>query len=109
MSTLYYGEIVAKITAHLYQNPDHRKRIIQVMKEGAHGDDSLWTICADAARVFDKTEDLASDFFIDWHLALEKYSAEILDHFLIGQKPTIPNMLLMASRSLESTIKEMRN
>ena len=28
---LYYGEIVAKISYHLYQNPEHKAQITEVM------------------------------------------------------------------------------
>ena len=77
------------------------------MKQCNEPGDSLWTICADAASVFDKIEDLASDYFVDWHLALQKYSDEILDLFLAGQKPTLPVLISIASKSMESTITDM--
>lgn len=59
-NSLYYGEIAAKISAHLYQNPEQIMQLDLLMNSEAENDgDSIWTVCADAARVFDTLEDLS--------------------------------------------------
>ena len=99
-NTLYYGEIAAKISAHLYQNPDHIIRIDESMKREQHSD-TIWTICADAARVFDTIEDLSGEHFVDWHRALDYYAKEVMEALLRGHKPYIVDMVSMASHSIQ--------
>lgn len=101
-NSLYYGEIAARISAYLYKNPDHILQIDRSMSQHKESDDTIWTICADAARVFDTIEDLSDGHFIDWHKALDQYAEEVLDSLLIGQKPHIIDMVTMASRSIQA-------
>ncbi len=103
-TTAYYGEIVAKISAHLHQNPDHIFRISQVMEnQQCDTGDTAFTVCAEAARVFDQIEDLSSEHLIDWHLASDHYANQLLDHLLSGNKPHIVDMVSMVARSIEQT------
>lgn len=103
-NSLYYGEIAAKISAHLYQNPDQIMEIDLVINQGdENSDQTLWTICAEAARVFDSIEDISEEHFIDWHKALNYYADELLDHLLQGETPNIIDMISMASESVQNT------
>jgi len=100
-NNLYYGEIAAKISAHLYQNPQHISQINDCIESFSESD-TIWTLCADAARVFDTIEELSEERFVDWHEALEDYSAEILDFILDGQKPNLIDMVSLASQSIQN-------
>ena len=102
-TTAYYGEIVAKISARLNQNPDHVSRISQVMANYQNDTgETIWTICAEAGRVFDQIEDLSSEHIVDWHQASDHYAGQVLDHLLSGNKPHIIDMVSMVARSIET-------
>ncbi len=101
-NTLYYGEIAAKISGKLHQNPDHLPRITYTINQVENNTDSIWTLCADAAKVFDKIEDLSGEHYIDWHNALENYSVFMLDYLLSGRKPNVVDMISMTTLSIES-------
>lgn len=104
-NSLYYGEIAAKISAHLYQNPEQIMQLDLLMNSEAENDgDSIWTVCADAARVFDTLEDLSGEHYVDWHKALNSYADELLEHLLSGDLPTIIDMISMASLSILGTV-----
>lgn len=106
-NSYYYGEIAAKISGHLFSNPDHITQLEKIMKDTSNDDESLWSLCADAARVFDTLENLAGDFFLDWPAALEHYAEGLLNLLLIGQKPNMLDMIYMANRSLiKARLKE---
>lgn len=101
-NNLYYGEIAAKISAHLYQQPELINELELLMGQELEDDgSSVWTICADAARIFDSLEDLSGDHYIDWQRALDHYADELLDHILMGQIPHMVDMVSMASRSIQ--------
>jgi hypothetical protein len=101
-NSLYYGEIVAKISGVLHQNPDHIMRINKFMSNDNYNGATLLTLCADAAKVFDKIEDLSQEHFIDWHNAVENYSLEILDYLLSGQKLNIIDITSLTTRSIKN-------
>ncbi|WP_421896359.1 hypothetical protein [Marinoscillum sp.] len=101
--TLYYGEMVAKISARLHQNPDHAIRIARTLNATNDPENSVWTLCADAARVFDKIEDLGCEYFIDWLKAIDHYASKILDLLLSGYKPNTLDMVSMAAQSIEKS------
>ena len=100
-NTLYYGEIVAKISGVLHQNPDHILRINKFMSNENYNGATLHTLCADAAKVFDKIEDLSGEHFIDWHSASDHYASEILDHLLTGKILNTVDMISMTTNSIE--------
>lgn len=102
-NTLYYGEMVAKISARLHQNPDHIARINRMINKEKNINDSIWTVCADAAKVFDSIEDLSGEHFIDWHKAIDRYAQEVLDFLLIGRKLHVVDMVSMVARSIEDS------
>lgn len=102
-NTLYYGEIAALIAGKFHQNPDHLIRISNIIGQ-TNKIDSIWTLCADAASVFDKIEDLSDDYFINSHRAVEAYSQEIIDFLLLGKKPNVIDMVSIAARSIKNTI-----
>lgn len=95
--SLYYGEIVAKISYHLYQNPEHKDQIIQTMGRDNESEDEVHTLCADAAKVFDTLEDLAGEHFIDWNEALDCFADKILECLLDGKVPQIMDLIFIAS------------
>ncbi|MEQ8470025.1 MAG: hypothetical protein RIC35_02515 [Marinoscillum sp.] len=101
MNTLYFGEIVAKLSAHIHGNPDKVKRITATLDQFSQ--DSIWTICSDAARVFDKIEDLSGEHFINWHQALEIYADYILNHLLSNRQLNIVDMISLASKSIQDS------
>lgn len=103
-NTLYYGEIVAKISARLHQNPDHIIRIRHVVGEEHDPDNTIWELCATAGSVFDQIEDLTGEHFIDWHRAIDRYAQEVLDFLLMGRKPNAIDMVSMTARSLEYSV-----
>lgn len=101
--TLYYGEIVARIAGQIHQNPEHLLRINYTLsQDNGHGD-TIWTLCADAGRVFDKIEDLSGEHHINWYKALDIYAGELLDYLLGGSKPHIIDMVSLVVRSLEQS------
>lgn len=97
---LYYGEIVAKISYHLYQNPEHKAQITEVMGRDNENEDKVHTLCADAARVFDALEDLAADHFIDWNETLDVFADKVLDYLLAGKVPQIIDLIYIASNCI---------
>ena len=94
---LYYGEIVSKISYHLYQNPEYKAQITEVMGRDNENEDKVHTLCADAARVFDALEDLAGDQFIDWSETLDVFADKILEYLLGGRIPQIIDLIFIAS------------
>ena len=102
-NTLYYGEIAALIAGKFHQNPDHLIRIINTIGR-TNKSESIWALCADAANVFDKIEDLSDDYFINSHRAVEIYSQEIIDFLLSGKKPNIIDMVSIAAHSIKNTV-----
>lgn len=101
-NSLYYGEIAARISAYLYQNPDHILQIDRTLSQDNQCEDTIWTISANAARVFDLLEDMAEDQSVDWLNALDQYSEEVLDFLLVDSKPTSIDLISMAVRSIQS-------
>lgn len=101
-NSLYYGEIAARISAYLYQNPDHIMQIDRVISQDSDSEDTIWTISATAARVFDVLEDLSEDQGVDWLKALDQYSEEVLDFLLVDSKPTTIDLISMAVRSIKA-------
>lgn len=101
-NSLYYGEIVARISAYLYQNPDHILQIDRTISQDNNSDDTIWTISANAARVFDSLADLSEDQELDWLKALNQYSEEVLDFLLVENKPRTIDMISMAVRSIQA-------
>ena len=98
---MYYGEIAAKISAIIHANHDHVERISRLIGNEHGQEDTIWSICAEAARVFDQIEDLSGEHFIDWHIATDKFAQEVLDCLLMGRRPFIVDMVSMAARSIE--------
>lgn len=103
-NSLYYGEIVAKISCHLYQNPEHKAQISQVINTENDTDNTIWTLCADAAKVFDAIEDLSGEHFIDWNDALDHYADQVLEHLLDGRAPNIIDLISIASASVQQAV-----
>ena len=101
-NSLYYGEIAARISAYLYQNPHHILQIDRTISRDHDTEETLWTISANAARVFDILEDTADDQGIDWLKALDQYSEEVLDYLLLDSKPKTIDLISMAVRSIEA-------
>ncbi len=101
-NSLYYGEIAAYISSKLVENPDNKTRIDHVMSNQSEGD-TIWTLCAEAAKVFDKVEDLSGEHFVNWYKAVDVFSQEMLDYLLSGKKPTIVDMVSMTARSIENS------
>lgn len=93
-NTLYYGEMVARISGFLHHDPITLSRLENKLRmTGAlPNENNLWTICADAAQVFDKIEDLSSEHYIDWHKALDIYSDKLRDVLLTGTVPSMPTL-----------------
>ncbi|MDN5215564.1 hypothetical protein QQ020_26035 [Fulvivirgaceae bacterium BMA12] len=102
----YYGyEIAAKISARLSKISEQITWLDHAAKD-ENGDDIIYTICAEATKVFDTIEDLSGEIFVDWHKALDLYADKILDHLLKGRKPTIVQLISMAAHSIENTIPD---
>lgn len=99
-NTLYYGEIVAQISGHLFSNPQSIEVLEKLIEEDKSHDHSIWTICADAARVFDTLEDLVDEHFLNWPAAVTHYADAILNLLLVGEKPSILDMMYLANRSI---------
>ena len=105
--TLYYGEIVACIAGQLHQNPEHMLRINYTLSQDNEPGDTIWTLCADAGRVFDRIEDLSGEMYINWHEALDIYAGELLDCLLGGRRPHIIDMVTLTARSIEQVCKRL--
>ena len=102
-NTAYYGEIVAKISAHLHQSTDHITRITRVIDSHPDTGDTIWTVCAEAGRVLDQIEDLSGEHLIDWHQVSDSYAGQVLDHLLSGNKPYMVDFVSMVARSIEAS------
>lgn len=100
-NTYFYGEKVAKISAQLHQNPAHRLRIEHALKLDKSNPESLWGLCADAARVFDTIEDLASDLNVNWSEIFHGYSIDVLSILLSGEKPNMADLICLASQNID--------
>ncbi|MEQ9264169.1 MAG: hypothetical protein RLN81_03045 [Balneolaceae bacterium] len=99
-TTLYYGEIVARISGKLYSI--NRANDYEVLlKKDMSFEDMLCDISADAGRVFDTFEDLSGEHFIDWRKALDHYADALCSFILSGRMPTMADMITMATKSME--------
>ena len=97
---MYYGEMVARISAYLHNRPEHRQPPEETIEIGHRPPRNFWALCADAAKIFKQVEDLCDDIQIDWHLAVEGYARE-LDSFLQnGQEPNVLELYQMTARSI---------
>ena len=97
---LYYGEIVARISGTLNADPEKTATIHRMMRQ-QNQTDTIWTICADAGKVFNQLEDIAEEHFIDWQKAVDCYAHSIKHRFLIGNIPNKLDMLSLATNSIE--------
>jgi hypothetical protein len=104
-STLYYGEMVARISGFLHHDPITLSRLENKLRMSGEMPDknNLWTICADAAQVFDKIEDLSGEHYIDWHKALDIYSDKLRDVLLNGTAPSMADLIALASSSIQES------
>ncbi|WP_268123923.1 hypothetical protein [Roseivirga pacifica] len=102
-NTMYFGELVAKISGYMHHDPCIVKMLHQNLKnsQGNHAKDELWTICSDAAMVFDKIEDLSGEHFVDWHKALDTYIQKLLNFLLKGTIPAMTDFVALVSNSIE--------
>lgn len=95
---LYYGEIAARISCQLYGLCSTNLKLQCGPDETM--EDTICSISADAARVFDSLEDLSGEHYIDWNKALNQYSKSIREYLLMGNVPTMADLILMAANSL---------
>jgi len=104
-STLYYGEMVARISGFIHHDPITLSRLENKLRMSGEMPDknNLWTICADAAQVFDKIEDLSGEHYIDWHKALDIYSDKLRDVLLNGTAPSMADLIVLASSSIQES------
>lgn len=100
-TNMYYGEIVAKITSHLFKSPAHIETLERTISTREDDGETIFTICADAARVFDTLENLSGEHFIDWNCALDYYATQILGHMLEGGTLHLADMISIASVSIQ--------
>ena len=102
-NTLYYGEMVARISGFIHHDPITLSRLENKLRMSGEMPDknTLWTICADAAQVFDKIEDLSGEHYIDWHKALDIYSDKLRDILLNGTAPSMADLIALASSSIQ--------
>ena len=100
IQTLYYGEIAARISCQLVSICSTNLRLQNDAEESI--EDTICSISANAARVFDSLEDLSGEHYIDWNKALDSFALTIREHLLQGEVPTMADMILMAAKSLNN-------
>ncbi|WP_421754187.1 hypothetical protein [Croceimicrobium sp.] len=102
-NTLYYGEIVAKISGHLASDPFNAERIEAFMdRVEAERGETIWGLCAEAARIFEIVEDQCDTYFIDWMNAIDHYSQSIKDQLLDKKKPEAIDLFNMSVKSIRA-------
>ncbi|WP_422355323.1 hypothetical protein [Roseivirga pacifica] len=104
-NTLYYGEMVARISGFIHHDPVTLSRLENKLRMSGEMPDknNVWTICANAAQVFDKIEDLSGEHYIDWHKALDIYSDKLRDVLLNGTAPSLADLIALASSSIQES------
>lgn len=74
-----YGENVAAISAIVHQNPEAYQEAYEKVADDVGGFVGIWSICAEAAKVFTKEESpytAGEDFY--WIEAVENFADKIL-------------------------------
>ena len=101
---LYYGEIAAHITDHLYQYPDRIMQIDRVLGASHYPEDTLHALIGNAAHIFATIQDLFDQETVNWSQALQIYSNDLVDFLLIGDKPRLIDMVDMVSKSIHAVL-----
>ena len=100
---LYFGEIAALISGKIHTNPDHILRINRTINQN-HKGNSVYMVCAEAAKIFDDVEILSKDQYTNTAIASEHYADEILDFLLSGRIPNHIDMIILSARSLQNAL-----
>lgn len=103
---MYYGEIVASISAHLHRNSDDMSDILSTLKNQKDDTYTLHSLSAEAARVFEMAEDLCEEYFIDWQLAIEAYASKIKSALLNGEAPGLIDLYFLCAKTIEEPYRK---
>ena len=102
---MYYGEVVARISATLHNNEGLRDCINTTIREEKDETYSICSLCADAGRGFEMAEDLCDDYFIDWNSTIECYACEIREQLLNGKVPGLMDLYLLSAKAIEKPFR----
>lgn len=98
---MYYGEIAARISARLHDDPQDLKEIQGVIEEQPDETYNLHSLSAEAARVFEMAEDLCDEYFIDWHRAVDHFARNIKEMLLKGEIARMLDLYILCAKSIE--------
>ncbi len=98
---MYYGEIVARISALLHGNPKQTPDLQSTIHKEEDETYTLHSLCAEAGRVFEMAEDLCEEYFIDWHIAVDEYATRIRDTLLKGESLGMIDLYILCARAIE--------
>ncbi|WP_408042361.1 hypothetical protein [Tenacibaculum litopenaei] len=101
MSHIFYGTIVSKISNHFFENPDHIAMISNTM-DGY--ENTIWTTCNEASRVFHDLMNIIDDVEIDWDLAVDEYAEAILNQLIIGERSNTLDLIAIASKVIHNCL-----
>lgn len=101
--TMYYGEMCAKISGELLSDPLYSESIEAFMDrvEAQHGD-TLWSLCANAASVFELIEEKCDIYFVDWQAVINQYCQYIKDQLLSQKMPETSELFLLTVKSIHA-------
>lgn len=97
--TLFYTEIVRKISDHFFANPDHINMIAHRMNDEG---ETIWQVCSEGADIFTSIQRHCEQCNADWYNAVDEYAGEILSHVLSGYRPNAIDMVIMASQAIQN-------
>lgn len=101
-----YGETVAAIVASLYESGEYQ-HIYDTLNDKVGGFVGIWSICADAARIFHETALSTVPPGEDWSFwidSVEGYALQIVAALSQGTQPTDAELHLWAAGNIEKNL-----
>lgn len=101
---LYYGELCAMISHQVTQISNDPWEVHKVFQENGEDNGCFYSLCADAAKIFDEIENTCDEHFLDILKAVEFYALALRKHLLKGKIPWPLELYKMAISSIEKTL-----
>ena len=99
-NTLYYREIVERMSNRFLQNQDQLDRIDEILEATASGEEgSFSSICELAADALGTVQEFSDDHDVDWDHAMDEYADHIIDHLIAGDNLDALDLISLASSS----------
>jgi hypothetical protein len=97
---VFYGEIVTKIISDLFESPDKISEINQNIVFD-NDNDNIYTVCSEAARIFDVIVNLSQPCSINIYKAIDNYTSKLLQQLCHDKKPMVIDLIVMAAETIQ--------